>query len=624
MRFFFSSIISLLTFIIPFINKANMVNEKNYLFKSERIISKNDITYFIDPNIGDDDNIGTDKSSPWKTFKNVNQYFLTEGNRIEILSSGKFYETLFIIGVGSKEKPIEIEFAPGKYELFPQESFKEKFNISNTNDAPDSLKSIAVYFLDSKNINVKAYGADVILRGKAIDVCVNNCENIDIKGFSFDYKRPTVSEFIVENILKNYADVKIRKDSDFKIFDKKLIWIGEGWSCQPNSLWQIFNPSSNEIFRLSIPTEDLRFENHGNNKVRIYFSKNPGFEKGLIYQNRDTFRDYAAFFINESKNIKWSGTKIYFMHGLGFVHQFCENIYFDSLCVAPRIESERTSSAWADILHFSSCKGEIEVDNSYLSSANDDAVNVHGTHLIIVGFTGDNKIKVKYMHPQTYGFNAFKTGDSIEFINHKSLLPYGKNKIIDSQMLNEKEMVITLSEKLNYEIDINDAVENITWTPDFKFTNSKVTKIPTRGILVTTRGKVIIENNDFIKTYMSAILIADDASSWYESGYVTNVNISNNRFIDCGEPVINIHPENIETFEDKPIHTNINVRNNIFKLKYNSAISAKSGGRIFFENNNIQTNKKINASKLIELINCSNTKITDNYLNGVKIIINEN
>ena len=62
-----------------------MVNEKNYLFKSERIISKNDITYFIDPNIGDDDNIGTDKSSPWKTFKNVNQYFLTEGNRIEIL-----------------------------------------------------------------------------------------------------------------------------------------------------------------------------------------------------------------------------------------------------------------------------------------------------------------------------------------------------------------------------------------------------------------------------------------------------------------------------------------------------------------------------------------------------------
>ena len=57
MRFIFFSIMSLLTFIIPFINKANMVNEKNYLFKSERIISKNDITYFIDLNFGDDKNI---------------------------------------------------------------------------------------------------------------------------------------------------------------------------------------------------------------------------------------------------------------------------------------------------------------------------------------------------------------------------------------------------------------------------------------------------------------------------------------------------------------------------------------------------------------------------------------
>ena len=190
-------------------------------------------------------------------------------------------------------------------------------------------------------------------------------------------------------------------------------------------------------------------------------------------------------------------------------------------------------------------------------------------------------------------------------------------------MLNEKEMILTLNEKINCEVGTTYAVENITWTPNFKFVNSTVTKIPTRGILVTTRGRVIIENNDFNKTYMSAILIADDAGSWYESGYVTNANISNNKFIECGEPVIYIHPENTETFNNKPIHTNINVRNNKFKLKNDSVFSAKSSGGIYFIINNIQTNKKINADKLIELIDCANSTITDNYLNGTKIINNQ-
>lgn len=61
---------------------------------------------------------------------------------------------------------------------------------------------------------------------------------------------------------------------------------------------------------------------------------------------------------------------------------------------------------------------------------------------------------------------------------------------------------------------------------------------------------------------MSAILIADDARSWYESGPIRDVTIKDNRFIDCASPVINIAPENIRY--DGPVHQGITIEGNAF------------------------------------------------------------
>ena len=44
---------------------------------------------------------------------------------------------------GTVESPITIKFASGTYNFFPEAAYKKKFNISNTNDAPDHLKAVA-------------------------------------------------------------------------------------------------------------------------------------------------------------------------------------------------------------------------------------------------------------------------------------------------------------------------------------------------------------------------------------------------------------------------------------------------------------------------------------------------
>jgi hypothetical protein len=272
------------------------------------------------------------------------------------------------------------------------------------------------------------------------------------------------------------------------------------------------------------------------------------------------------------------------MHGMGIVSQFCDNVEIDSLTVRPDPASGLTCAAWADILHFSGCRGKIVISHSYLSGANDDAVNVHGTYLHIVGSPQPDQLLVRFMHNQTYGFDAFSIGDSIGLIHSESLLQYDSNVVVKIQEINDKDFLLTLKRPLTSSPDVKDVVENVSWTPTVWIHHTIITRIPTRGILVTTRKKVLLENNFFGRTHSSAISIADDARSWYESGMVRGVTIRKNNFSFCGEPVINISPENTVK-GNACVHHNISITNNVFHLQSSHALFAKSTSGINISNN---------------------------------------
>ena len=93
---------------------------------------------------------------------------------------------------------------------------------------------------------------------------------------------------------------------------------------------------------------------------------------------------------------------------------------------------------------------------------------------------------------------------------------------------------------------------------------------PVRGFLLTTRGKVNIENNTFHRCSMSAILIEDDAEGWFESGPVRDMLIHGNTFLGCG---IDINPHTRSAKPDEPVHENIRITDNRFD---GAGVSAKS------------------------------------------------
>ncbi|WP_158991658.1 right-handed parallel beta-helix repeat-containing protein [Mucilaginibacter sp. L196] len=573
----------------------------DYLSINHRKHSTENITYYIDPNKGTDQNSGLSIKQAWKTFNHINQIILSAGDKIKILSPGAFRESLFAIAEGTAHAPVVIQFAPGNYNFYPDHFYKRLLAISNTNDTPDEPKAIAIYLANCRFLNVNATGANIILHGKAIETCVYQSENVALHGISYNYNRPTVSEIKVVDVQRGFADVMVHPDSWYTVKDSLLTWRGEGWSYRPDSYWQVYD--ADYVYRKDIPFNNIRCVVLGKNKLRFYFKNNPGFTTGLIYQNRNVLRDCAGILFAYSKNITIDHVRIYFMHGMGVVSQYCKNIKVSHLSVKPDEKSGRTCAAWADILHFSGCSGLIEIKNSYLSAANDDAINIHGTFLKIVENTDPNRITVRFMQGQTYGFNAFMKGDSISFIDPLTLQAFATNSITSVKMLDGKNIALTLKHSVPQH-GLNNVVENITRTPNVWIHNDTITRIPTRGILITTRRKSIIKNNLINHTYMSGVLVSDDAASWYESGEVTDLKIDNNTFLDCGEPVINIHPENTQRGTGA-VHKNIRILNNTFYLKNRMALSVKSTNNINFTANKIFINKNYGIDSCISFYDCS-------------------
>ena len=154
-------------------------------------------------------------------------------------------------------------------------------------------------------------------------------------------------------------------------------------------------------------------------------------------------------------------------------------------------------------------------------------------------------------------------------------------------------------------------VENITFTPEVEVRNCEFRELPTRGVLVTTRKPVIIENNAFYKLGMAPVYISCDANNWYESGRVEDVVIRNNRFYNCqGNGVIFIEPIITESAEERTVHKNIRIEKNSFYLNQNHAVDASSVDGLQIIDNEIHYSQK--DQELYVMRACKNVQIENN------------
>lgn len=488
-------------------------------------------------------------------------------------------------------------FPKGRYDFWPEHAEVRNYYISNTSseqECPSKLKTIGLLFEKKKNLTIEGNGSLFIFHGKMITWAMDHCENMVLQNVQVDFERPTMSEMTFREVSDSLITADVHPDSKYAIIDGKLNWYGEGWGMNGFHAVLVDPKMGTEFYSSWDPFAKSEAKEIAPLRVRFKgdFSKG-SFKPGQILTVRDPVRDHVGAFVNLSKNVTLKSVSMYYMHGLGIVSQFSENLHYDSVFIMPRPGSGRVISSFADCMHFSGCRGQVTIENCKFNGTHDDPINVHGTHLKITELISPTTIKVRFMHPQTYGFEAFFAGDSVAFVHSAKLQIFNSGVISSAKLISEKEMQLELSKPLPAGLAIGDCLENLTWTPSLTIKNCRFEHVLTRGVLVTTRRKVLIENNTFYRTGMHAILIADDASSWYESGQVQDVTIRNNTFEECGynsapgNYVIAIAPENHELVPGYMVHKNIRIENNIFKVYDYPLISARSTENLSFTGNTV-------------------------------------
>lgn len=507
-----------------------------------------------------------------------------------------------------KGKKVIIQLEQGDYHLHRTSSSKQVYFISNTaskEENPDPTKHIGLWIKEIKNLVIDGGGAHLITHGEMTSFVIDRCENIILRNFTLKAADPSVTEMTVIDTTAYTAIFQVHPKDNYKIASQQIQWIGEGWEFT-GGIAQTFNALTNITNRCNLPTNHaISLSDQGNHRICAAYDRKVSLYPGEVFQMRDAIRDEACGFIHLSKNVTLEHLNLHFLGNFGIVGQYSENLTYNCLNCEPEYGSGRTCAGFADFVQMSGCKGMIRISNSRFEGAQDDPINIHGTHLKVIAYEPDNKIVVRFMHPQSYGFEAFFPGDEIEFTEVHSLQCLHKASIRKVERINDYDYQLTLNGSIPSVLQQQEVVvENISWTPEVEIRNNYFARTPTRGILVTTRRKVVIENNVFYQIPMSAIAVSDDARSWYESGPVHDLSIRNNYFIECGSPVISIVPEN-----DRPygtVHKGIRIEKNRFKLKDKLAIYARWTDNIRISGNYFEGIFPISIKEAVLLEHCTN------------------
>lgn len=495
-------------------------------------------------------------------------------------------------------KPVTISLAPGDYHISREQSTRRIYYISNTASAeenPDPTKHIGLLFKGLKNVTFDGNGAWIVTHGEMTPLVADSCVNIALRNFTLTASDPSVPEFKVEAVDSTSMTVRVTAPSTYQIEDGNFNWVGEGWifadggrkTAYPEFA-QVFYPDRNVTLRVDSPLAGrLSAEEIEPGLIRFRFAKAPAVHPGEVYQMRHGIRSEACGFFNRSKNVSLTDITFHFLGNFGLVGQYSENLTYDNIRCAPDSRLGRTDAGFADFVQMSGCRGKVRILNSYFEGAHDDPINIHGTHLKVVDRPAPDRLTVRFMHGQTYGFLPFTEGDEVEVVDRHTLNCLQPARLKGVRAIDLYNYELTLDRPLaalpaGYTIE-DLAVENVSWTPEVEIRNNWFARYPTRGILITTRGKSLIEGNTFYRSPMPAVLVSDDARGWYESGPVADLTIRNNDFIECAAPVICISPE-IDRF-DRPVHSNIVVEGNRFILSGLPAVKASATDGLSIKNN---------------------------------------
>ncbi|MCM3749058.1 right-handed parallel beta-helix repeat-containing protein [Paenibacillus pasadenensis] len=516
-------------------------------------------------------------------------------------------------------------FPKGRYHFWPDKAVEKQYFIPNHDQ--DKNRRIAFPLFEMKGLTIDGQGSEFIFHGLTVPFVLDGCDDITVKNASIDWERPILSQGKVIAVGDGTFDVEIPKEYPYEVVENSLIFLGEGWTEPCKGIIEMDSQTKGPAYGsgdylnygsyLKFKVEELApglLRYHG-------AGEQPKIGNELIFQCG--YRDCPGVFINNSTEVELASINMYHTIGMGVIAQRSENIKLNAFNVMIKPGSGRLFSTAADATHFVYCRGSILLEGCLFENQMDDPCNVHGIYSPITELVDEHTIMVQLVHSQQRGAVVALPGETVRFLNRVSLLPFELAVVKEVKTLNPEYSLVTFTQKLPASVGAEDLIENISWKADLTIRKSVVRGNRARGFLITTAGKVLVEQN-VISTPGAGIKISGDGNYWYESGAVQDITIRNNTFQDCnycypqwGHAAIDIDPEiDPNNPHEDCYHANIRIEGNRFVTFHPTLVNANSVDGIVFSGNTVERSERYPAtSSLMNALsfrNCKNIIIENN------------
>ena len=497
-------------------------------------------------------------------------------------------------------------FEKGEYFLDSANAPEPLLYITNTmgdgewkKDERPHLNRVGMYFKGVRSLTVEGNSSVFTVRGSLTNIAVCNCKDLCLKNFTLVTENPDMHSFRVARKRAFAIDFELDGESRYIRENGKYMFVGKDYRTpftekRATAYWigRISADNADSIRRTTHPLRGaIRVKEIGERLFRATYAVKPRCAEGDEFYLFDVRRKYQGIFVEGSKNVRLEGVAQRFNYGLALVFQDTEDIFVINSEFAPAEGGALKMASVADFMQVCCCRGTVTVSGNRFRGSGDDCLNVHGIHFKVKKQEGDT-LFISFMHPQTHGFCPFRAGDAVRFVSPATLLPLAEGVVRKATLAREYDIKLELYKAPAPKLE-GSVAENASACPDLIFAGNVIDRIITRGALVTTSGKVIIENNDFYNTSMHAVLVSDDAKSWYESGFVRDVTIRDNRFYGNKGYYVCVKPEN--GVYKGSVHSGIKVKNNLFASPTSEGLYFRAAKDCEVKNNTFVHGKRIRS-----------------------------
>ena len=483
----------------------------------------------------------------------------------------------------------------GNYVFRSKNAEEREIYISNTASAEEygkgesrNIRKCAILMENVRNMEIDCGSSNFIMDGVSTHLVIKNCENIKIKNLNIETVNPDIHKISVVKASTFYVTFKVEDADKFTEENGEYFWYGTDYK---TSLTELKNASwvptatpdnMSHLTKDNHPLHGMASIKPVSEKVfNVRFIMPKSFEAGQVFYIYPHTCKEVGILVDSSKNVTLENIRQTSSYGMGLVAQNSDFITINGVKFIPNPKAIVDFCSVSDFLSFSMCRGKVRVTDSQFDGGGNRGCSLSGVNFKIV-HSDKNKMTVKFCNPSSYGFDCIRGGDMIAFINPKTMQDVGSVKVMNATLRDEYFYDLELA---TYDPPIGEGgiVENLSANADFEFSGNTLNRISDCGIAVTTRGRVRIENNKFLNTGKSGIVIADDVTETFEGGPVRDMEIRGNAFMNCEESAILIKP-GIRKYV-APVHKNIFMENNLFIINNIYALAVFGGENIVMKDN---------------------------------------